>query len=249
MWKTKELGKEIADTDARPFLYEVRVKGHLSAEQWTSWFDSLTVTTGRGESVLRGVLPDHAALYALLARLRDLAVPLVGVRVLDADAQLRLYRKGRRYDLMITLLLVTVYLALLGGLSAITVFIAPIIDTALALTLLFASLGGLAHAFWLQSGQNAWRWITFLAWPAAALTFLIYTSSSGLLPSALAIAVMLLLGAGGLVYLVNTLRRRADDVKDSIVDAAGRRWESLDSARGSEPGQAGAGDGAQEGER
>ena len=45
--------------------------------------------------------PDHAALYALLSRLRDLAVPLLSVRVLDAEAQRRLYRQRRRNDTMI----------------------------------------------------------------------------------------------------------------------------------------------------
>ncbi len=116
-----------------PFLYEIRVKGRLSSEQWTSWFDDLTVSTDKGESTLRGRVPDHSALYGLLARLRDLAVPLVAVKVLDAEAQLRLSRQSRRYDLTINLLLVAIYLALIGGLASITVFVAPIINTALAL--------------------------------------------------------------------------------------------------------------------
>ena len=52
-----------------PFLYEIRVKGRLSEDQWASWFDNLKVTTRRGESVLRGQVPDHAALYGLLEML------------------------------------------------------------------------------------------------------------------------------------------------------------------------------------
>ncbi len=217
-WSTMEFA-------APPFLYEIRVKGRLSGEQWSSWFDDLTLSTARGESILRGRVPDHAALYALLARLRDLAVPLVAVRVLDAEAQRALHRQSRRYDLMINVLLISVYLALLGGLSAITVFIAPIINVALALTLLFAVLGGLAHAFWLWSDQVAWRWITYFTWPSAAFTFWLYIAVSGLMPTALAIAIMLFLLAGGLFYLIYYLRRRAEGVKGSIVD-----WESLGSA-------------------
>jgi hypothetical protein len=200
-----------------PFLYEIRVKGRLSSEQWMSWFDDLTVSTAKGESTLRGKVPDHAALYGLIARLRDLAVPLVAVKVLDAEAQLRLSRQSRRYDLMINLLLVAIYLALLGGLSTITIFVAPIINVALALALLFALLGGLAHAFWLWSGQAAWRWITYGTWPAAAITFLVFLPVSGVLPPALGIAIILLLAAGGLIYLVSYLRRRAEKIHSSFA--------------------------------
>ena len=77
-----------------PFVFEIRVKGRLSDEQWTSWFDDLTVSVAQGESTLRGTVPDHAALYGLLARLRDLAIPLVAVRVLDAEAQGKLMRRA-----------------------------------------------------------------------------------------------------------------------------------------------------------
>ena len=163
-------------------------------------------------------MPDHAALYGLLARLRDLAVPLVAVRVLDAEAQVKLQRQSRRYDLMINVILVSVYLALLGGLSAITVFVAPVINTALAIALLFAALGGLAHAFWLWSGHEAWRWITYLTWPASAITFLVFIAVSGWLPTALALSILLFIGAGGLIYLLYVLRRRAESIHSNAVE-------------------------------
>jgi hypothetical protein len=231
--KTDETGAEFTQP---PFLYEIRVKGRLSSEQWTSWFDDLTVSTDKGESTLRGRGPDHSALYGLLARLRDLAVPLVAVKVLDADAQLRLSQQSRRYDLTINLLLVVIYLALLGGLASITVFVAPIINTALALALLFALLGGLAHAFWLWSGQVAWRWITYLTWPAAAITFLAFLPISGVLPPALGIAIMLIFGAGGLMYLVYYLRRRAENINQSLTQGEfpGSAVESVDADHAAE---------------
>jgi hypothetical protein len=171
-------------------------------------------------------------LYGLLARLRDLAVPLIAVKVLDVEAQLKLYQQSRRYDLMINLLLVAIYLALLGGLASITVFVAPIINTALAMALLFALLGGLAHAFWLWSEQVAWRWITYVTWLAAAVTFLVFIPVSGVLPPALGIAIMLILGAGGLIYLVYYLRRRAEDVKGRLAGGEFPRSpaESVDAA-------------------
>ena len=217
-----ETNRETIDFDSGfdqpPFLYEIRVKGRLSGEQWTDWFDDLTVASGEGESILRGRAADHAALYGLLARLRDLAVPLVAVKVLDEDAQRKLAVQSRRLDLVITAALVALYLLLLGGLAAVTVFVAPVINTALALALLFAVLGGLAHAFWLWSGQAAWRWVTFVLWPAAAITFLVFIPVSGLLPAALGIAVMLLLLAGVLFYALSLVRRRAVDIRGWLTD-------------------------------
>jgi hypothetical protein len=216
MQSERETGEGVTTIDQPPFLYEIRVKGRLSGEQWTSWFDDLTVTFAQGESTLRGKAPDHAALYGLLARLRDLAIPLVAVRVLDAEAQHKLVQTSRRYDLVINGLLVALYLLLLGGLTTITVFIAPVINVALALTLLFALLGALAHAFWLWSDQRAWRWVSYALWPAAACTFLVFIPVSGLIPPALGIAIMLLLLASGVLYAIYFLRRHADDIKSGL---------------------------------
>ncbi len=227
---------ETAETGAKfsqpPFLYEIRVKGRLSSEQWTSWFDDLTVSTDKGESTLRGRVPDHAALYGLLARLRDLAIPLVAVKVLDAEAQAKLSQQSQRYDLTINLLLVAIYLALIGGLASITVFVAPIINVALAMALLFALLAGLAHAFWFWSGQVAWRWVAFAGWLAAAIAFLIYVPVSGVLPPAIGIGIMLILGAGGLMYLLYYLRQRAEAIRQSLTQG-----ESVDAGRASEATQ------------
>ena len=231
-----ETGEIETAYDQPPFLYEIRVKGRLSGEQWTSWFDDLTVTFAQGESTLRGKAPDHAALYGLLARLRDLAIPLIAVRVLDADAQHKLAQSSRRYDLLINGLLVTLYL-LLGGLATITVFVAPVINVALALTLLFALLGALAHGFWLWTGQPAWRWVSYALWPAAAITFLIFIPVSGLMPPALGIAIMLLLLAGGLLYAIYFLRRHADDIRSGLAGVGYRPgWPKR---RAAEDGRAG----------
>ena len=223
-------GKENADVTenaaSQPLLYELRVKGRLSEEQWTSWFDRLTVTTSKGESTLRGRALDHAALYALLSRLRDLAVPLLSVRVLDAKAQRRLYRQRRRNEVAVSAMLVAVYLALLGAMATITVLIAPIIDTALALALLGAALGGVAHAFSTWTGHKAWRWITYVTWPAAVFTFLLWPATSGRLPAAVSIAVILILLGGGLLWLVYYMRGRGEQINGSIVG-----FESVDSPR------------------
>jgi len=209
-----------ASFDRPPFVYEIRVKGRLSDEQWTSWFNDLTVSTARGESTLRGRVADHAALYGLLARLRDLAIPLVAVKVLDADAQVKLSRSTRRMDLLINALVVTLYLMLLGALAAITIQVAEGINTALALALLFALLAGLAHAFGLWTEQVLWRWVSYVAWLAAAISFLVFIPVSGLLPTPLALAILLLIGAGGLFFLIIILRRAVWEARSRLAGEA-----------------------------
>ena len=60
--------------------YEVRVEGRLDGRLWSRWFDAMTVTAEGRVTVIRGQLPDQAALHGLLARLRDLALPVVSLR-------------------------------------------------------------------------------------------------------------------------------------------------------------------------
>lgn len=58
---------------------EIRVKGHLSAV-WAEWLDGLVIINeANGEAVLRGALPDQAALFGLLNRLQSMNVALVSV--------------------------------------------------------------------------------------------------------------------------------------------------------------------------
>jgi hypothetical protein len=208
----------------QPFLYEIRVKGQLSEEQWTAWFSNLRVSTDQGESTLRGILPDHAALYGLLARLRDLAVPLLAVNVLDAEAQRKLHLKSRRLNLLTNLVLLAIYLMLVGGLVAVTAFLSSggYMHPTLALAMLFASVGALAYVIWMWSEYSPWRWLSYTSWGASLITVIIYTSAASLLPSAISIALLLFSGAGGLIYLASYLRDRTMRVDNVIVE-----WESL----------------------
>ncbi len=58
---------------------EIRVRGHID-EHWSEWFEGLTITHAEpDETILSGIVVDQAALYGLLARLRDLGLPLVSV--------------------------------------------------------------------------------------------------------------------------------------------------------------------------
>ena len=63
----------------QPTVYQIRIKGHLG-DQWTDWFDGLTITLEEGgETLLTGPVVDDAALHGLLKRVRDLGMPLLSV--------------------------------------------------------------------------------------------------------------------------------------------------------------------------
>lgn len=62
-----------------PSRYELRVDGHL-ADRWSAWFGGLTlVREPDGTTTLRGTVTDQAELHGLLAKIRDLGVPLLSV--------------------------------------------------------------------------------------------------------------------------------------------------------------------------
>jgi len=57
-------------------------------QQWSRWFDDLTVEQlDDGSTCLRGTLPDHAALYGLLDKVRDLGMTLLSVQHVDANEE------------------------------------------------------------------------------------------------------------------------------------------------------------------
>jgi hypothetical protein len=64
--------------------YEIRVQGCLGPE-WSAWFGGLTLSCNpRGETVLSGPVPDQAALHGILIKIRDLGLPLLSVRRVEA---------------------------------------------------------------------------------------------------------------------------------------------------------------------
>lgn len=67
------------ETNDEGGLYEIRMKGHLP-DQWADWFDGLTITREEnGETRLRGLVVDQAALHGLLRKVRDVGMPLLSV--------------------------------------------------------------------------------------------------------------------------------------------------------------------------
>ena len=63
----------------RPVDYEIRVEGVLD-QRWSAWFDGLQITSQPdGVTVIAGPVADQAALHGLLAKVRDLGLPLLSV--------------------------------------------------------------------------------------------------------------------------------------------------------------------------
>jgi hypothetical protein len=81
----------------RPVRYEIRVEGRLGA-RWAAWFDGLEVVgEDDGTTVLRGSVPDQAALHGLLQKVRDLGIPLLSLTPIEAsDAPPPRHEQGDR---------------------------------------------------------------------------------------------------------------------------------------------------------
>lgn len=58
---------------------EIHVKGQIG-KQWSEWFGGLEISQpDPGETMLTGLIADQAALYGIIARLRDLGLQLCRV--------------------------------------------------------------------------------------------------------------------------------------------------------------------------
>jgi hypothetical protein len=69
-----------------PARYRIRIRGHLDPV-WSAWFGGLTVVqVDDGTTELAGPLVDQAALFGLLAGLRDLGATLLLVERLTGEA-------------------------------------------------------------------------------------------------------------------------------------------------------------------
>ena len=63
-----------------PAVYQIQVKGSLD-RKWSDWFDGFTITPlAKDETSLTGPVADQAALHGLLAKVRDLGLPLLSVK-------------------------------------------------------------------------------------------------------------------------------------------------------------------------
>ena len=59
--------------------YEIRTQGHID-ERWSDWFEGMTLAyEPDGTTVIHCPALDQAALHGLLAKVRDLGLPLISV--------------------------------------------------------------------------------------------------------------------------------------------------------------------------
>ncbi len=68
-----------------PMIYQIRIKGHLSA-QWADWFEGMAITLeDNGDTLLTGLVADQAALFGLIKKVRDLGMPLRSVHPVEPN--------------------------------------------------------------------------------------------------------------------------------------------------------------------
>ena len=57
-------------------------------EHWSAWFDGLQITSEPdGLTLIAGPVTDQAALHGLLAKVRDLGVPLISVHRVGPESR------------------------------------------------------------------------------------------------------------------------------------------------------------------
>ena len=60
-------------------VYEIRIEGYLT-DRWSDWFEGLTIRNDPdGQTTLRGVFVDQAALFGVLTKIHALNLTLISV--------------------------------------------------------------------------------------------------------------------------------------------------------------------------
>jgi len=66
---------------------EIRIEGHLDPA-WADWLEGFTIQHLKEDAtLLSGTVSDQAALYGLIAKLRDLGVKLISVNFGDPPTE------------------------------------------------------------------------------------------------------------------------------------------------------------------
>jgi hypothetical protein len=62
---------------------EIRVKGQMD-EHWSEWFQDFEILASEeNETIMLGEVKDQAALYGLIAKMRDLGLTLISVNEIN----------------------------------------------------------------------------------------------------------------------------------------------------------------------
>jgi hypothetical protein len=68
-----------------PKIYQIKIKGYLD-NKWSDWFDGFTISHPvEDETLLIGPVSDQGALHGMLAKIRDLGLPLLSVECLPPE--------------------------------------------------------------------------------------------------------------------------------------------------------------------
>jgi hypothetical protein len=68
----------------RARIYEIRIQGQLD-ESWSDWLEGMEVTVEDHLTILRGVIPDQAALRGILSKIWDVNLSLISIRAEEFD--------------------------------------------------------------------------------------------------------------------------------------------------------------------
>jgi hypothetical protein len=63
--------------------YEIRIEGHVGDIRARTFGGMRVEPHPNGETVISGPIPDQAALFGLLIRIRDLGIPLISLNRMD----------------------------------------------------------------------------------------------------------------------------------------------------------------------
>ena len=66
---------------------EIRIKGYIDPSR-SGWFDGFAIIPGElGDTILSGEVVDQAALFGLLAKIRDLGLVMMSVQVIELTSE------------------------------------------------------------------------------------------------------------------------------------------------------------------
>lgn len=66
-------------------LYEISLQGHLE-QDWSDWFGGMSITQSEaGTTQLTGELRDQSELHGVLAKIRDLGMPILRLIRLEVE--------------------------------------------------------------------------------------------------------------------------------------------------------------------
>jgi hypothetical protein len=226
---SEEVYHELSATTQK--TYQIRVEGRLDAETWAQWFEGMRVEVKAGNTIITGPLPDQSALYGVLTRLRDMALPLVSVEEVDLIDPAEFHegwRKRRRFNWGLFL----TYLIMVGGLSAMTVFLSMGgIHVAFALGITFVATGLLAIGFYGLDRGRGWLIPALISGLGAASSLVVYVMVVGIVSVALGTAVLCFAIGGVILALSVRQQARIDKQRRVLEQAAAQEREALGTRR------------------